>query len=181
MIMQKTVGPVVLVVLDGWGAAPESESNPFELSKLPTFKKLYSEGENSRLWAHGGYVGLLKDQDGNSEAGHLNIGAGRVVKQDPVIISESIEDGTFFKNPALIEAIQHVKRNNSNMHLFGMLSDGQSAHSTPEHLYTLLDFVHKEKLDKVFVHLFTDGRDSGPHAGDNLLKDVESIGNFVLS
>lgn len=164
----QTSGPIVLVILDGWGIAPDAESNPVTRTALPAFDKIASEARVSRLWAHGQYVGLPKDQDGNSEAGHLNLGAGRVVKQDPAVISESIADNTFFKNPAFREAIGHVKRNNSDMHLMGMLSDGQSAHATPEHVYALLKLMAQEKVERVYLHLFTDGRDSSPHAGREL-------------
>jgi len=172
--MQKplTNGPVVLLVLDGWGIAPDSESNPISKTELPLFKKIESESRAARLAAHGQYVGLPKDQDGNSEAGHLNLGAGRVVKQDATVVSDAIADGTFFKNPAFHEAIGHVKRNNSRMHLMGMLSDGQSAHATPEHLYALLELMSREKVAAVYAHLFTDGRDSSPVAGRELCASV---------
>ena len=163
-------GPIVLVILDGFGIAPESPSNPFSFKSLPEYSRLCQEGRHTRLWAHGEYVGLPEDQDGNSEAGHLNLGAGRIVKQDPVTINESIQDGTFFKNPAFIEAIRRVKQNNSRLHLMGMLSNGQSAHSTPEHLYALLDLLDKEKVAPVFIHLFTDGRDSHPFSGREMIE-----------
>lgn len=174
MSKQIISGPVVLVILDGWGIAPESDSNPIAKTKLPTFDRLFTESKHCRLWAHGEYVGLPKDQDGNSEAGHLNLGAGRIVKQDAVIISEAIADRTFFKNPAFGEAIQHVKRNNSAMHLIGMLSDGQSAHSTPNHLYALLDLMEGSGLRRVFIHLFTDGRDSFPTSGKDMLFELQN-------
>ncbi|OJI06200.1 phosphoglycerate mutase (2,3-diphosphoglycerate-independent) [bacterium CG10_46_32] len=164
--------PIVLMILDGWGIAPDSESNPVTRTTLSVFERIRSESRTSRLWAHGQYVGLPKDQDGNSEAGHLNLGAGRVVKQDSVVVSEAIKDGTFFKNPAFHEAIGHVKRNHSSMHLMGMLSDGQSAHATPEHLYALLKLMAQEKVERVYVHLFTDGRDSSPRAGRELCASV---------
>jgi len=167
-----TNNPIVLVIIDGWGIAPEGDSNPLSKISHPYYDQLRKESKATRLWAHGEYVGLLRDQDGNSEAGHLNLGAGRIVKQDQVIISEAIEDGTFFKNPAFLEAIQHVKRNKSSMHLVGMLSDGQSAHATPEHLYALLELLEKEKVERVFLHLFSDGRDSSPKGGKNQLKQV---------
>lgn len=167
-----TKSPVILVILDGWGIAPASPSNPITQTELPTFKKLFARAQHSRLWAHGEYVGLPKNQDGNSEAGHLNLGAGRIVKQDPLLISGSIHDGTFFKNAAFLQAARYVKKNNSKLHLLGMLSDGQSAHSTPEHLYALLDLLHSQKVNKVFIHLFTDGRDSLTNAGRNLLFEL---------
>lgn len=165
-------GPIVLAILDGWGIAPNSESNPITQTELPTFDKLFAESRHARLWAHGHHVGLPKDQDGNSEAGHLNLGAGRIVKQDSVVVSDAIANGTFFKNPAFDEAIGHARRNNSSMHLMGMLSDGQSAHATPEHLYALLDLLRREKAGRVFLHVFTDGRDSSPRSGKGLLQEV---------
>ncbi len=172
MNITKTNEPVVLIIFDGWGLAPDSESNAITNAPHPNYDFLDQNCPQARLWAHGEYVGLLKDQDGNSEAGHLNLGSGRIVKQDSVIVSDSINDGTFFKNPAFLECIQHVKRNNSSMHLIGMLSDGESAHSTPEHYYALLDLMEKEKVEKVFLHLFSDGRDSSPQSGK---KQTESI------
>ncbi|MEK7188954.1 MAG: 2,3-bisphosphoglycerate-independent phosphoglycerate mutase [Patescibacteria group bacterium] len=167
-----TNGPIVLLILDGWGLAPDSASNPITQTELPNFDKLFAQGQRTRLWAHGQYVGLPEDQDGNSEAGHLNLGAGRIVKQDSVIISEAIADKTFFKNPAFREAIGHMKRNNAGMHLMGMLSDGQSAHATPEHLYALLELMAEEKVSRVYLHLFTDGRDSSPKAGRELCESL---------
>lgn len=169
-----TQGPIVLLILDGWGIAPDGDINPISKTEHPHYDKLCSEASSSRLWAHGEYVGLLKDQDGNSEAGHLNLGAGRIVRQDPVTISQSIKDGTFVKNPAFLEATQHSKRNKSSIHLIGMLSDGQSAHATPEHLYALLDLMHGNGVERVFLHLFSDGRDSSPHGGKEQLREVIS-------
>lgn len=173
MVEPLTNGPVVLVILDGYGIAPDSPANPISSTPLPTFVKLRKESLHTRLWAHGEYVGLPKDQDGNSEAGHLNLGAGRIVKQDPVLINDTIRDTTFFKNPAFHEAISHARRKHSAVHLIGMLSNGQSAHSTPEHLYALLELLDREKVAPVWLHIFTDGRDSSPHAGAELLRRLQ--------
>lgn len=172
MIIKKASEPIVLLILDGWGIAPHSESNAITNAKHPNYDFLINSCHSTRLWAHGEYVGLIKDQDGNSEAGHLNIGSGRIVKQDAVFVSDSIHDGTFFKNPAFFECIQHVKRHNSSMHLVGMLSNGQSAHSTPEHFYALLDLMDKEGVKDVFIHFFTDGRDSSPQGGKKQLESA---------
>lgn len=169
MPQPKTPGPIVLAILDGWGIAPPGDTNPISQTKLPIFDRLFAEGKATQLCAHGECVGLPKDQDGNSEAGHLNLGAGRIVKQDSIVISDSIKDGTFFRNPAFWEAILHVKRHKSRLHLMGMLSNGQSAHSTPEHLYRLLELLDRERVSPVFIHLFTDGRDSDPCSGKELL------------
>jgi len=164
--------PVILLILDGWGLAPDSDSNAISKARHPNYDYVLQNSSHTRLWAHGGYVGLLGDQDGNSEAGHLNLGAGRIVKQDPVVVSDAIKDGTFFKNSAFLQAVQYVKKENSAMHLMGMLSDGQSAHSTPEHLYALLDLMEKEGVKKVFLHLFSDGRDSSPFGGKKQLREL---------
>lgn len=168
--------PVILVILDGFGIAPDSPSNPISLAKMPHWDFLQKNYPSSQLIAHGKKVGLPNGQDGNSEAGHMNIGGGRIVKQEAVQISEAIANGTFFKNPALIEAIRHAKDNKSNLHLMGLLSNGQSAHSNPEHLYALLKFIKQQKFDRVYLHLFTDGRDSSPHAAARLISKL--INNF---
>ena len=163
-----------MLILDGWGIAPDSEANPISQVKLPNYEIIQKKGKAAKLWAHGEYVGLMKDQDGNSEAGHLNLGAGRIVKQDGVVVSEAIKNGTFSKNPAFYEAVNHAKRNKSAVHLIGLLSDGQSAHATPEHVYALLDFLDEQKMRQVFVHIFTDGRDSAPTAGRELAQELSN-------
>ncbi len=168
--------PLILIILDGWGIAPASLSNAISLADTPIMDFFYRKYPNTTLVAHGQKVGLPKGQDGNSEAGHMNIGAGRIVKQDAVYITETIKNGTFFKNPAFIEAVDHAKKFKSNIHLMGLLSDGQSAHSQPEHLYALLDFFKQRKFHRVYLHLFTDGRDSSPHAGARLVSKL--INNF---
>ncbi len=168
--------PMVLVILDGWGIAPPSESNAISLAKKPFFDYCLKHFPRTQLGASGKYVGLPKNQDGNSEAGHMNIGAGRIVKQDAVIISDAIFDGRFFKNSALLEAVDWAKDHNSNLHLMGLLSNGESAHSDPHHLYALLDFIKQQKFHRVYLHIFTDGRDSSPHAASRLVSKL--INNF---
>jgi len=168
--------PMVLVILDGWGIAPDSASNAISLAKKPFFNFCQKHFPYTQLEASGKFVGLPKNQDGNSEAGHLNIGAGRIVKQEAVIISEAIDDGRFFKNPALLEAVDWSRKYNSNLHLMGLLSNGESAHSDPHHLYALLDFIKRENFHRVYLHLFTDGRDSSPHAASRLVSKL--INNF---
>jgi 2,3-bisphosphoglycerate-independent phosphoglycerate mutase len=168
--------PIVLVILDGWGLAPASPSNPISLAKTPNWDFFNRKFTHTELIASGSKVGLPKNQDGNSEAGHMNIGAGRMVKQEAIIISETIRNGTFFKNPALLEAVNWAKKRKSNLHLMGLLSNGESAHADPLHLYALLDFLKKEKFHRVYLHLFTDGRDSSPHAAARLVSKL--INNF---
>ena len=168
--------PMVLVILDGWGLAPKSKSNPIGLAKTPTMDLLVKKYPASRLVAYGQMVGLPTGQDGNSEAGHMNLGAGRIVVQDAVHITQAIKSGQFFSNTALLAAVDHARQYNSNLHLMGLLSNGQSAHSQPEHLYALLEFLKQQKFSRVYLHLFTDGRDSSPHAASRLISKL--INNF---
>ncbi|MFA5107170.1 MAG: 2,3-bisphosphoglycerate-independent phosphoglycerate mutase [Patescibacteria group bacterium] len=172
MAAKKTIKPVVLIVIDGWGVAPPNSGNAIRLAKTPVFDQLDAKYPHTLLKAASSLVGLPIGQDGNSEAGHMNIGAGRIVDQDSVIISKSINEGTFFKNPAFHEAIGHVKRNHSTLHLMGLLTAEQSAHSDPDHLLALLSLAHGEGLKNVCLHLFTDGRDSPQYASVGYLRDL---------
>jgi len=161
----------LLVILDGWGIETRRQTdNPITPQNAPNYFSLLKKYPNVQLQASGEAVGLFRGQEGNSEAGHINLGAGRVVKQDAVYISDAIADGTFFKNNAFHQALHHIKKYNTAVHLMGLLSNHNSAHSCPEHLYALLDFLHKEKIKKVFLHLFTDGRDSGQHDATHHLR-----------
>lgn len=167
-------GPVVLAVLDGWGIGQKGPGNAIAAAKTPFITKAAQKYPSTVLQAHGRYVGLLPYQEGNSEAGHMNIGAGRVVRQDIVNVTEAIKDGTFFKNTAFKEAIKHAKKYGTKVHIMGLLSNGNSAHASPEHLYALLKLCREEQLDQVRLHLFTDGRDSPPYAATRLLHDLEN-------
>jgi 2,3-bisphosphoglycerate-independent phosphoglycerate mutase len=169
----KKNGPVVLLILDGWGIALPGPGNAITSAKKPNYDRLLRSCPHTILQASGSAVGLPKNQGGNSEAGHLNIGAGRVVKQDSVSISESIADGTFYKNAAFEVAIEHVKANRSRLHIMGLLSSGNSGHSNPGHLQALLQLTRQKKVPQVFLHLFTDGRDSHPRQGLKLITDLE--------
>src|SRR3989344_5468965 len=161
----------LLIVLDGWGIAdPKSKGNAITPKTAPNYYNWLNNFPHTELEASGAAVGLFKGQEGNSEAGHLNIGAGRVVKQDALYISDSIADGTFFKNHAFHEALHHVKKYKTAVHVMGLLSNHNIAHSSPEHLYALLDLFHAEGIQKVYLHLFTDGRDSGQHDAPTHLK-----------
>lgn len=167
--------PLILIILDGWGIDIPSCGNATTLAKTPTLNGLMHKHPTTKLYAHGKHVGLPINQVGNSEAGHMNIGAGRVVKQDAVIINESIKNGTFFKNTALKEAISHVKQNHSKLHIMGMLSNGMSPHSDNCHIMALLKLAKKEGLKKdVYLHIFTDGRDSPQHESLKLIEMVEA-------
>lgn len=169
--MNNHKNPVMLVIMDGWGIAnPKNKGNPITQKNAPNYFRWLKDYPNTKLTASGEAVGLFRNQDGNSEAGHLNLGAGRVVKQDALYISDAIKDGTFFKNPAFGQALHHVKKYKTAVHLVGLLSNHNSAHSCPEHLYAMLDYFHQEKVEKVYLHLFTDGRDSGQHDAPQHLK-----------
>ncbi|MBD3247971.1 2,3-bisphosphoglycerate-independent phosphoglycerate mutase [Candidatus Falkowbacteria bacterium] len=164
----------ILLILDGWGVDKPNRGNAIHLAKTPTIDGLAKKHPSTKLYAHGKYVGLPSKQVGNSEAGHMNIGAGRVVKQDAVMINESIKNGTFFKNTAFKEAFNHVKKNKSKLHIIGMLSNGMSPHSDTCHIEALLKMTRKEGLyDNVYVHAFTDGRDSPQHEALKLINCLE--------
>lgn len=174
----KIDGPIVLTVLDGWGIAPPSPGNAITSAKTPNLDRFRRDFPYTELQASGPAVGLAEDQDGNSEAGHMNIGAGRVVQQENIRISASINDGTFFRNPAFAAAIHHVQKHDSTLHIMGMFGNSQSAHADPDHLLALLLLAQNSHLSRVRLHLFTDGRDSPryyareiltsflPHLGD---------------
>jgi len=165
--------PVVLIILDGFGLANQKNlGNAITSKTAPKIFSYIKKYSSSTLKTYGENVGLRKGQQGNSEAGHLNIGAGRIVKQDLVVISEAIKDGTFFKNQAFKQAVFHTKKYDTAVHIFGLLTNGNSAHSQPEHLYATLKMLRKEKQKKVFIHLITDGRDSSPHGAAGFLKEL---------
>src|SRR3989339_512004 len=165
--------PLILVILDGWGLAKPNRGNAVTLSKTPTMSGLVKKYTNTKLHAHGKYVGLPAKQVGNSEAGHMNIGGGRLVEQDAVVISRSISDGTFYKNSAFLGAIRHVNKMNSKFHLVGMLSNGQSPHSDPTHLAAILRLLKERGVNNIYLHIITDGRDSPKYASLNLIDELE--------
>src|SRR3989339_673473 len=163
-----------LIIMDGWGIAdPKNNGNPVTPQNAPHYFEWLKKFPHTQLEASGEAVGLFKGEEGNSEACHFNLGAGRVVKQDAVYISDSIADGTFYKNAAFHQALHHVKKYKTAVHLMGLLSNHNSAHSCPEHLYTLLDLFRREGIKNVYIHLFTDGRDSGQHDAPHHLKKLE--------
>ncbi len=153
-----------LLILDGFGLAPfDRPGNAIRPDTAPhifEYKKKYTATE---LNTTGATVGLFPNQKGNSEAGHLTIGTGRIVKQDLVRISEAISNGTFFKNEAFKQATHHAKKYHTAAHIFALLTDGNSAHAYPEHIFATLEYLRREEIREVYLHLFTDGRDSSPH------------------
>ena len=130
--------PLLLLILDGWGIWDKKRGNAIAKAKTPIVDALYKKYPNTLLHASSKQVGLSNKQPGNSEAGHMNIGAGRIIVQDSVVISQSINNGTFFKNPAFLQAARHVTKNKSEIHLMGLLSDGSSPHSDDDHLLSLI-------------------------------------------
>jgi len=163
----------VLIILDGFGLADKFGSgNAITLETAPNIFGYMRDYPNTKLGASGLDVGLFEGQPGNSEAGHLNIGAGRIVTQDLVTISNAIHDGTFFKNEAFKQALFHAKKYDRAVHVVSLLTNGNSAHTYPEHLYALLEYFRREKQSKVFLHLFTDGRDSSPHGAVAFLHEL---------
>jgi len=165
--------PAVLLILDGWGIAPHEEQNPIKLAKTPVMDSLWDNYPHAILGASGIAVGLLPDQDGNSEAGHLNIGAGRIVEQDLLKISHSIKNGTFQHNAAWQQAMNHVLDNDSNLHLVGLLSNKNSGHSNPKHLLALLEVFHSKPIKNIYLHLFTDGRDTPKFAALGFVTELQ--------
>ena len=164
--------PVMLMILDGFGIAPKAEGNAVELAKKVNYDRLIANYPNSQLQASGMFVGLPDGQMGNSEVGHLNIGAGRVIYQELTRITKEIRDGGFFINQALLKAISNVKENNSTLHLMGLLSDG-GVHSHIDHLKGLLELAKKMEVENVCLHAFMDGRDVAPSSGKEFVAEIE--------
>ncbi len=165
--------PTVLMILDGFGLNDKTEGNAIAQANTPTIDKLMKEYPFVKGYASGLAVGLPDGQMGNSEVGHLNMGAGRIVYQELTRITKEIEDGDFFKNPELLKAVENVKKNNSNLHLYGLLSDG-GVHSHITHLYGLLELAKREGVSNVYVHCFLDGRDTSPTSGKGFIEELEA-------
>ena len=161
--------PVVLMVLDGYGINENPEGNAIAMADTPNMDRLMKEAPYVLGNASGLHVGLPDGQMGNSEVGHMNIGAGRIIYQDLTRITKAIEDGDFFENKALLAAMENCKKNDSDLHLWGLLSDG-GVHSHITHLYALLEMAKRQGLTKVFVHAFLDGRDTPPASGKDFVQ-----------
>ncbi len=164
--------PVVLVIRDGWGEQQHEKGNAVAAAGTPVHDRLFAEYPWTLVGAAGEAVGLPRGQMGNSEVGHLNMGAGRIVYQDLTRISKAIEDGSFFENEVLIGAVSHAKENGSALHLMGLVSDG-GVHSQDTHLYALLELAARCGLEKVFVHCLMDGRDTSPTAGARYVGELQ--------
>ena len=170
--------PVALIILDGFAFRDETFGNAVAQANKPNFDKLWNDYPHATLTACGEEVGLPEGQMGNSEVGHLNIGAGRIVYQNLTRIHKSIRDGEFFKNEKFLQAIEHVKANNSKLHLMGLLSDG-GVHSHYEHLFALLKLAKENGVDEVYVHGFLDGRDVGPTTAIQYIEETEKQMNEI--
>lgn len=164
--------PTALIILDGWGVAPVWGGNAISLAQAKNFTTITKKFPSTTLLASDGGVGLPDGAPGNSEAGHLNIGAGQIVHQDQPIIDHEIEKGRFFINPVILEAIAHAKENRSQIHIMGLLSK-TGTHSHINHLFALLKLLKEQKIENAYIHLFTDGRDSDSMSGIEMLSEVE--------
>ena len=164
--------PVVLMILDGYGLNENPEANAIAMANTPVMDRLMAEYPFKKGYASGMSVGLPDGQMGNSEVGHMNMGAGRIVYQELTRITKDIQDGTFFENPEMMMAINNCKIHNSDLHIFGLLSDG-GVHSHNTHLYALLEMAKRNGLDRVYVDCFLDGRDTPPRSGIDFLAQLE--------
>jgi len=178
MTSKNLKNPVVLMILDGWGFNPSCDNNAVCLAKTPNLDLLFEQYPHSLIGASGPDVGLPAGQMGNSEVGHLNLGAGRVVYQDLTRISLSIEDGSLFRNPALATALGKLKASNGKLHLMGLLSDG-GVHSHNTHLYALVEMAHQAGIAEICLHPFLDGRDTPPQSGIQYLQQLETELNRI--
>lgn len=163
--------PVLLLILDGYGLSDNVKGNAVLAANTPNIRKLMAECPFVKGAASGLAVGLPEGQMGNSEVGHLNMGAGRVVYQDLTRITKSIEDGDFFEKPELLNAIENCKKNGSDLHIYGLLSDG-GVHSLNSHLYAILELAKRQGLDRVYIHCFMDGRDTSPTSGIEYIREL---------
>ncbi|MBS1852979.1 MAG: 2,3-bisphosphoglycerate-independent phosphoglycerate mutase [Acidobacteria bacterium] len=164
--------PLVLIILDGWGYRAESKANAIALARKPVYDRLLREYPNTLIQTSGPFVGLPEGQMGNSEVGHLNIGAGRIVHMDSTRIELMIQNGEFFSHPVLLQAMKNARSGGRRLHLFGLVSDG-GVHSYNTHLYALLKMAKQQGVDRVFVHAFMDGRDTLPTNGAGYLEELQ--------
>ena len=160
--MAKRPKPIILTVLDGWGFRAETKGNAVALARKPNYDRLIADFPNTLIHTSGPFVGLPEGQMGNSEVGHLNMGAGRIIHMDITRVDALIASGELFRQPLLLEAMQRGRER--QLHLIGLVSDG-GVHSHIEHLFALLRMARENKVERVFVHCFMDGRDTPPNSG----------------
>jgi len=164
--------PLILIILDGWGYSPRTEANAIALARKPTYDRLLREYPNTLIHTSGPFVGLPEGQMGNSEVGHLNIGAGRIVHMDITRIDLMIQNGDLFSDSTLVTGMKHARTGGRRVHLLGLVSDG-GVHSQNTHLYALLKMAKQQGVDRVFVHAFMDGRDTVPTNGAGYLEQLQ--------
>ena len=175
---------MVLAILDGWGVGPAGAGNAITSADTPNIDRLWVSYPHTQLEASGEAVGLPRGEVGNTETGHLNIGAGKIVYQDLARINMSIADGSFFSSPTLEAVANHVKTNASDLHLIGLIGAG-GVHSNLEHLFALIQFASRQSIKNLYLHLITDGRDSPPTSSKTYISQIrnilqrEKIGNFA--
>jgi len=163
--------PLILTILDGWGFSPATEGNAIAQARKPTYDMLLRDFPNTLVHTSGPSVGLPEGQMGNSEVGHLNIGAGRVVQMDVTRIDAMISSGSIFSNPLLLDLMKHA-RESRRLHIMGLCSDG-GVHSQLTHMYAVLEMAKREGVKEVFVHCFMDGRDTPPESGLGYIRQVQ--------
>ena len=168
--MAKRPKPIVLTVLDGWGYRAETKGNAIALARKPNYDRLLKDFPNTLIHTSGPYVGLPEGQMGNSEVGHMNMGAGRIIHMDITRIDLMIANKEFFKQPLLLEAMERGRTR--NLHLLGLLSDG-GVHSHIQHLFALLKMAREHHVERVFIHCFMDGRDTPPHSGVDFIQQLQ--------
>src|SRR6185312_13059145 len=176
--------PVLLLILDGWGHREARDNNAIAQANAPNWRRLLATCPHTLVQTHGKFVGLPDGQMGNSEVGHMNIGAGRIVYQDLTRIDAAIEDGAFFANPALLGACAAVKRSGGTLNIFGLLSPG-GVHSSEDHIFAFLDMAKKNGVERVAVHAFLDGRDTPPQSARASLEKLQAkcaaLGNVRIA
>src|SRR5580704_5859130 len=168
--MAKQTKPIVLTVLDGWGFRAETKGNAIALARKPNYDRLLRDFPNTLIHTSGPYVGLPEGQMGNSEVGHLNIGAGRIVQMDITRVDQLISTGEFFRQPLFLDAMERARGH--QLHLIGLLSDG-GVHSHIQHLFELLRMARENKVTRVYIHCFMDGRDTPPNSGIDFIRQLE--------
>ena len=166
--------PTALIIMDGWGQSSCRVGNAVEMANTPNYDRLLEKYPHTLIAASGLDVGLPEGQMGNSEVGHLNIGAGRVIYQELTRITKSILDGDFFTNPELLSAMHHAKKHGTKLHTWGLLSDG-GVHSHIEHLKALIQMAKQEGVENIYVHAFMDGRDTSPTSGLSYVRELEKF------
>ncbi|MDD5172981.1 MAG: 2,3-bisphosphoglycerate-independent phosphoglycerate mutase [Patescibacteria group bacterium] len=165
------IQPVILIILDGWGIAPPSQGNAVTLAETPVLNKLTTLYPTMTLQASGEAVGLIWGEPGNSEVGHLSLGSGKIIWQNLPRINQTLMEGSFYNNPAFLKAMEHVKKNNSTLHLMGLVSNG-AVHSSNDHLYALLEIAAKQEIKNVAIHVFLDGRDTPQDSGQGFINEL---------